>query len=85
MCKIDGDKIIAPGRHVCIQNNAAICWKDTLIIIFSSALTFCLQNNDFFIEQVHISSINCGYVLSLLQRIVFKNITAVLDLRLRGS
>lgn len=65
-----GNRIIPPGLCVCTENNAVICWKDTLI--FFSALTFCLQTRDLFIEQVHIKGINCGYVVSLLQRIIFK-------------
>lgn len=33
------NRIIASSLCVCIENNASICWKDTLIIIFF----FCID------------------------------------------
>lgn len=39
---------------------------------YFSALTFCLQTNALFIEQVHIRGINCGYVTSFLQWVIVK-------------
>lgn len=71
MSKGAGEQCYSSGS-VCVQRKIAeICWKDTAIIITFSALTFCLQTNDLFIEQVHIKGIMCGCVVSLLQRVIF--------------
>lgn len=80
-----GNRIIAPGLCVHIEqcHNLLEGYTHNYFLFLPwpsvSKLMF------FFIEQVHIRGINCGHVVSLLQRIHFKNITAVLTLSVQGS